>query len=197
LFNMTHVTLIHAGPTPWDEEDRMAGGQTLPLADDALAKIAELAKQIAPPVTAIYYCKRNEASHEAARMLGGVFNLRPRDNEGLQGFELGLWEGLTRSELRRRFPSVFPQWEERPLSVNPPDGETLPEAIDRIHAAVVKIVKRNRGGSIVLVMRPLALQIALGVLRHESAETIAAHLHNTAAMETIALGDAELHLLLS
>jgi hypothetical protein len=49
----------------------------------------------------------------------------------------------------------------------------------------------------VLVMRPLALQIALGVLRNESAETIASHLHNAISMETIALDDAELHLLLS
>jgi broad specificity phosphatase PhoE len=194
---MTHVTLIHAGPTPWDEEDRVAGGQTLPLAEDALAKITALAKTIAPPPTAIYYSKNNEAANEVARMLATNFKLRARDNEGLQGFQLGLWEGLTRSELRRRFPSVFPQWEENPLSVNPPDGETLPEAIDRIHTAVVKILKRNRGGSVVLVMRPLALQIALGVLRNESAETIASHLHNAISMETIALDDAELHLLLS
>jgi broad specificity phosphatase PhoE len=194
---MTRVTLIHAGPTPWDEEDRMAGGQTLPLAEDALGKITELAKSIAPAPTAIYFCKSNEASNEVAKLLGGVFKLRPRDHEELHGFELGLWEGLTRSELRRRFPSVFPQWEEDPLSVNPPDGETLPEAIDRIHAAVMKILKRNRDGSIVLVMRPLALQIALGVLRHESPETIAAHLHNATAMETIELDEAKLHLLFS
>lgn len=184
---MTRVTLIHAGPTPWDEEDRMAGAQTLPLVEDALAKIAELAKSIAPAPTAIYFCKSNEASSEVAKLLGGIFKLRPRDNEQLHGFELGLWEGLTRGELRRRFPSVFPQWEEDPLSVNPPDGETLPEAIERIHEAIVKVLKRNRGGSIVLVMRPLALQIALGVLRNESPEAIAGHLHNSTAMETIEL----------
>jgi broad specificity phosphatase PhoE len=194
---MTRVTLIHAGPTPWDEEDRMAGGQTLPLAEDALAKISASADAIAQPITALYYCKSNEASHEVAKALAQKFNIRARDNEGLHGFRLGLWEGLTRSELRRRFPSVFPQWEENPLAVNPPDGETLPEAIDRLHAAVVKILKRNKSGSIVLVMRPLSLQIVLGVLRHERPENIAEHLHNTTAMETIELDDAELHLLLS
>ncbi len=194
---MTRVTLIHAGPTPWDEEDRMAGGQTLPLVEDALAKISELAQSISPAPTAIYFCKTNEASNEVAKLLGGIFKLRPRDNEQLNGFELGLWEGLTRGELRRRFPSVFPQWEENPLSVNPPDGETLPEAIERIHAGVVKVLKRNRGGSVVLVMRPLALQIALGVLRNESPEVIAGHLHNTTAMETIELDDALFQMLLS
>jgi len=194
---MTRVTLIHAGPTPWDEEDRMAGGQTLPLVQDALAKITELAKSISPAPTSIYFCKSNEASNEVAKLLGGIFKLRPRDNEQLNGFELGLWEGLTRGELRRRFPSVFPQWEENPLSVNPPDGETLPEAIERIHAGVVKVLKRNRGGSVVLVMRPLALQIALGVLRNESPEVIAGHLHNVTAMETIELDDALFQMLLS
>jgi broad specificity phosphatase PhoE len=194
---MTKVMLIHAGPTPWDEEDRVAGAQTLPLCENALACITQLARSITQPVTAIYYSKRNEAVAQAAKALSSHFNLRARDNEALEGYQLGLWEGLTRSELRRRFPRVFPQWEENPLGVNPPEGETLPEAIERLHAAVLKIVRRNRGGSILLVLRPLALQIVLGVLRHERPENIAAHLHNPTAMETIELDDAELHLLLS
>ena len=194
---MMLVTLIHAGPTPWDEEDRMAGGQTLPLAEDALGRITELAQSIALPVTALYYCESNEASQEVVRALAERFKVRPRDKDGLCGYRLGLWEGLTRSELRRRFPSVFPQWEENPLAVNPPEGETLPQVIARLREAVVKILKRHREGSIVLVLRPLALQIALGVLREESAEKIASHLQKGTAMETIELDDAAVERLLS
>jgi broad specificity phosphatase PhoE len=184
---MTRVHLIYAGPTPWDVEDRLVGGHSLPLTADAEAALLAQAASLPAPPTAIYCSAANEAADRASRLLGRKFALRPRDHVDLAEVGLGLWEGLIRDEVRFRFPSIFPQWEEKPLSVLPPEGEPLEEAMARLARAAQKIVRRNRNGSPVFLLRPMAMQIIAGVLRGESPEAIGGHLHATVSLETIDL----------
>jgi broad specificity phosphatase PhoE len=186
---MTHLLLIHAGPTPWDVEDRLVGNHPLPLTDLARATIDGVVRNLQYPISVIYCFRKNEAADQAAKIVAVRFGLRPRDSAALDEVNLGLWQGLTRSELRFRFPTVFPQWEENPLAVNPPDGESLPDAINRIQAGIKGILRRNRGVAVALPLRPMAMQITIGLLRRETPEQIAGHLHNTSAIETINLSN--------
>ena len=182
---MTRVLLIHAGPTPWDLENRLTGAQSLPLTDDAVAAVRSLIDAIATPPTALYLSKANEACLQAGTLVAARFDLRIHDSEALDEMRLGLWEGLTRNEVRRRFPTVIPQWQEDPLSVLPPEGESLGAVIERVDPALKKILKRNREGIIALVLRPLVMQVVRGLLHREPPETIATHLNNEDVMETI------------
>jgi broad specificity phosphatase PhoE len=120
-------------------------------------------------------------------MVGKRFGLRLRDRPELAELNMGLWEGLPRDELRRRFATVFPQWEEQPLSVTPPEGESLQETIERAKPALRKILRRNRDGTVAIVLRPFIMQIISGLLHDEEAAAIAGHLHNIDVMETIEL----------
>ena len=90
---------------------------------------------------------------------------------------MGLWQGLTPEELKMRFPTVFPQWLANPLGVTPPDGEPLAEAIGRIGSALQRIFRRNRGVTVALPLRPMALQIVAGLTMGLPPEKIAAQLH--------------------
>src|SRR5437763_11705039 len=175
---MLKVLLIHAGPTPWDEEDRITGNHTLPLTDDARSGIGALVDSIAEEVSAVYRAKSNEACDEAARMVAKRYRLRPRDNPDLDGWNLGLWQGLRRDDARRRFPTVVHQWEESPATVVPPEGESFADAIARLRGALRAIIRRNREGVVALALRPHAQQMAAGILRGESIEAIAGHLRN-------------------
>jgi probable phosphoglycerate mutase len=130
-------------------------------------------------------------------MLGEKFDIRPKDKPELDEVRLGLWEGLTRDELEHRFETVFPLWLEQPLAVTPPDGESLPEAIQRIDPVVRKLLRRRRGAVMALVLRPLTLQIVAGLLRAEANEAIASHLHSVELMETIELTDEQVEKIVS
>jgi broad specificity phosphatase PhoE len=182
---MPHVLLINAGPTPWDAEGRLGGNHVLPLTADGEIALTKAIRSLAEPVTAVYTCRKNEACEQAARIVARQFNLKVRDNDLLEPISLGLWQGLTPEELRFRFPTVFPQWEENPLSVNPPEGEALADAADRMRRALRKIFRRNRDETVAVVTRPHSLQILLGLLRGEDLAGIATHLHDAASMERI------------
>jgi len=181
----TRVILIEAAPTAWDADGRICGSVSLPLRAEAIDALRRLAQTLPDDIHSIYRPPENDACDQAARLIGHHFGLRVRSNEELQEPHLGLWQGLTPEELRQRFPSVFPQWEEQPLTVTPPDGEPLRDAIDRIGDGLEKILKRNRDLTVAMVLRPMGLQIAAGILRRESPQTIAGHLHQRDAMITI------------
>jgi len=187
----TRVILIEASPTPWDVEGRITGSVSLPLTAEAIDALRHLLATIPGPVAGVYRPGENEACEQAARLIAQKFALRARDNPDLQAVHMGLWQGLTPEEVRARFPTVFPQWQERPLAVTPPDGEPLAMAIERISEAVRRILKRNRDQTVALALRPMAMQIALGWLRGEAPQIIAGHLHERQAMATIDVGPEE------
>lgn len=187
VFLMSRIVLIQAGPTKWDVEDRLVGNHPLPLTELATATISGIVRNLPGEVSAIYRFKKNEACDQAARIVAEATAVKPGDSTGLDEINLGLWQGLTRAELTFRHPKVFPLWEENPLSVNPPDGEKLEEAVDRIRGALKRILKRRRGITVVILLRPMVMQIAHGLLQGEDAQGIARHLQNNSAVETIAL----------
>jgi broad specificity phosphatase PhoE len=196
---MPKFLLIHAGPTPWDEEDRVSGDHTLPLTDEARAVLMRVVDSIPDPVTAVYRPKQNEACDEVAKMVAQRFRLRPRDSADLDGWHLGLWQGLRREDVKRRFPTVIQQWEDSPASVVPPEGESFEEALDRLRDATRGIVRRNREGVVAIALRPMAMQMVAGLLRRESLENIARglHLQNVPPIETIEIDAAAVEQLLN
>jgi broad specificity phosphatase PhoE len=193
---MTSVVLILANPTPWDMEDRVVGNQSLPLTDAARLEIEQHVRAL-PPVSAVYRSKSNEACDQAARIVAAVSGVRLHDNADLSEVNLGLWQGLTRSELHRRYESTFPAWEENPLAVNPPDGEALPDAMHRLRRGIRRILRRQRGFAIAMALRPMAMQIVQSLLRGENAPALTGHLHNPSAVETMSVSDEALQPLIS
>jgi broad specificity phosphatase PhoE len=188
---MTRVLLIKAGPTPWDLEKRISGNVALPLTEAATTNLPAMLQTL-PKVDAVYHCKSNDACHQVAKLIAAQNNLKARDNEHLESWCLGLWQGLRMEDLRQRYPTVLEQWEDSPEKVVPPEGESFIDAIARLRDATRKILRRNRGYTIALVLRPTALQIVAGILRMQTPQQIASHLQNDTPVETIEMEDEAL-----
>jgi probable phosphoglycerate mutase len=185
---MTRVMLIQAGPTPWDEEQRVSGNHTLPLTDAARTRIAQLVETL-PQADSVYRPSENEACEEVAQMIAKKFSLRLRDNADLDAWNLGLWQGLRHDDVKQRYPTVYQQWDDAPETVVPPEGEAFADAVERLRGAARKIVRRNRGNTVALALRPTAMQIVAGLLHRENPRQIASRLQNNAELETIELDD--------
>ena len=181
----TRAMLIEAGPTPWETEGRIVGNASLPLTAEAMDAIRHLLENLQDRIDSVYRPASNDACNQTAQIVAAKFGIRARDNPDLDEPSLGLWQGLFPDNVRARFPTVFPQWEDRPLAVPPPDGEPLEAAISRIRGALTKIIRRNKNYTIALPLRPMAMQIAAGILRKQPASEIAARLHQRQSIETI------------
>lgn len=153
------VLLVRAGPTEWDRDGRVCGSTDLPLCDRAVQATREaLAGCPGPRVTTVF-TGPEEASRRTAELTAEVAGGRVRVVGDLRDVGLGLWEGLTRSELEERHPRVFAQWRDDPGAVVPPDAEPLDLAESRILGALSRSLRRYRSeaSGAAVVLRPTAL----------------------------------------
>jgi broad specificity phosphatase PhoE len=77
--------------------------------------------------------------------------------EDLRELDLGLWSGLRRDELEKRFERAGTQWLDDPASVSPPSGETIADLESRLVPVIEKAISRRRTATnIAVVLRPIA-----------------------------------------
>jgi phosphoserine phosphatase len=71
-------------------------------------------------------------------------------------------------DVRRKQPRVYRQWQEQPETVCPPEGEMLADAEGRVRAALAKLVKKHKEGTIGLVVpEPLASLVRCCITRED------------------------------
>ena len=168
---MTQVVLIRPGATVYDEQNRVQGILDIPLSERGRAEVARLAAALPGALEgeapAALYCGPGESVVRTAEAVGKALGLRPRRIDELRNLDQGLWQGLQLDEIKRRNLRVFRQWLDDPMTVCPPLGETVEDALDRVKAALKPLVKRHQGETLALVVAdPLARLIA-GYLRRD------------------------------
>ena len=167
---MTQVVLIRPGATVYDEQKRVQGVLDIPLSERGRAEVARLAETL--PATldgvalAALYCGPGESVVRTAEAVGKALGLRPRRIDDLRNLDQGLWQGLQIDEIKRRNARVFRQWLDDPMTVCPPLGETVEDALERIKGALKPLIKRHQGEAIALVVgEPLAQLLACHLRR--------------------------------
>jgi broad specificity phosphatase PhoE len=153
---VTKVILVPWGRTDWEEHGRLTGHIDLPVSAEGRTLVQQDAESLAGHNPGALLCGPDEAARETAELLGRRFNLKPRNTDDLYEVDLGHWAGLTDEQFRERFPKVYRQWRDEPTSVNPPGGETLEQAADRLEAGLRKALRNRRKGTIVVVTGPFA-----------------------------------------
>ncbi len=156
---MLNILLIRSGRTEYDCQGRIQGTLDVPLSEDGrsevLAGAAELAAQQAS--IAALYAGPCRSAHETAEILGERLKLKPKTIDSLHNLNQGLWQGMLFEEVKSKQPKVYRQWQEKPETVCPPEGETLQEARQRLQKALAKLAKKHKTGTIALVLgQPLA-----------------------------------------
>jgi broad specificity phosphatase PhoE len=58
---------------------------------------------------------------------------------------MGEWEGLTFSEIKRRFPELYEQRGQNPERFTPPNGETLAAGQTRAAGTIQEILSKTTG----------------------------------------------------
>jgi broad specificity phosphatase PhoE len=167
---MTQVVLIRPGATVYDEQNRVQGVLDIPLSDRGRAEVAELAASLPAALDGLalsaLYCGPGESVVRTAEAVGKALGLRPKRLDDLRNLDQGLWQGLQIDEIKRRNLRVFRQWLDDPVTVCPPMGETVEDAMDRIRGALKPLFKRHQGEAIGLVVgEPLAQLIACQLRR--------------------------------
>jgi phosphoserine phosphatase len=165
---MLHFALIRPGSTDYDVQERIQGSLDIPLNQQGLAEIAEAVEPLRGQGLGILYTPVSLPSLQTAEILAKALNIKLKKLDKLHNLHMGLWEGMLIDDIRHKQPKAYRQWQEQPEIVCPPEGEMLSEADDRVRAAMLKILKRNKDkeGAVGLALPEPLLSLARRFLTH-------------------------------
>jgi broad specificity phosphatase PhoE len=154
------IALIPCGKTEWHAEGRLLGRVELPLNEPGQSECSTWAEQLEPlPIDRILHGP-DELTKQTAGCLARRLSVPTKSVDDLVEIDLGLWTGLTESQLKSRYPSAHRELCDAPLNVHPPGGEDLSNAADRLVSCIRRHVKKNGDKVVGVVMRPLSFAMA-------------------------------------
>jgi phosphoserine phosphatase len=154
---MSQIILIRPGSTDYDQEERIQGNLDIPLNEQGGAEVARIVNELAGRHIDAIYSPTCEPARQTAQTIAAALKIKHRKLDRMQNLDHGLWQGMKIEEVRRKQARVYRQWQEQPESVQPPEGETLDHAEQRMEAAMAKLLKRHKEGVIALVLsEPMA-----------------------------------------
>jgi broad specificity phosphatase PhoE len=154
---MTRILMIPCGKTFWTEEGRFTGAADMPLSKQGNQDAHDCARRIAAAqMPDFIYTGHGQAEKETLDVIARLLGIKARVLEGLEEPDMGLWEGLTVQDLQQRSPKAYKQLSDEPSKVNPPGGEPLEDARDRLIQCVERVCEKHAGQAVGLVLGPLA-----------------------------------------
>ncbi len=169
----TTVLLIRHGRTPLTEAGRFsgrggedpelsgAGRQDAARVAEAVARLGSpggLLPDVVPPSAVISspMARTRQTAAAVADRCGLPVEI---DEEWIEaGF--GAWEGLTYGEISRRYPAELAVWQGS-STVAPPGGESLDEVVERVGAALRRVLRAQAGRTVVVVTHATPVRVVL------------------------------------
>jgi broad specificity phosphatase PhoE len=162
---MVTIILIRHGETDWNKEQVFRGKIDVPLNQTGVAQARALGEALAEIAIDALYASPLARAFETARVLAEGRKRAVRAEEGLSDVDFGLWQGMSKENVKRDYPDLYDTWLTAPQLVTLPRGETLLEVQKRSMAAVQRAIDSNLGKTIAIVShRVVAKVILCGVL---------------------------------
>jgi ribonuclease H / adenosylcobalamin/alpha-ribazole phosphatase len=159
----TRLILVRHGETEYTQQGRYSGRGDVPLSDEgeaqamaAAGRVAGISRDVAAVVSSpLSRCTRT--AELIASEVGGVpVTVMP----DLIECDFGEWEGLTFSEVRRRWPAEMDAWLASP-AVAPPGGESFVAVGERVRAAQETLLSTYPKSVVVVVSHVSPIKLIL------------------------------------
>lgn len=103
-----------------------------------------------PNLSAIYSSDLQRAVR-SAEIIAEPHGLTPVQLPALRERNFGIWEGMTFTDIKEKYPSEFEAWAGNPLKYSPIGGENTIEVNERVVNALGEIIDRHTGENISIV----------------------------------------------
>jgi len=158
---MKRILLIRHGQTDWNVEGRWQGHLDQPLNATGMEQARALAEYLRDrPIDAVYSSDLARARVTAEQIaephrLAVITDVRWREQD------LGVFQGLTTSEISGKYPEEMRQLRENYLDFAPPEAETRRVMQDRAFAAYSEILVHETGSDIAIVSHGGTIRVLL------------------------------------
>ncbi|WP_440876428.1 histidine phosphatase family protein [Thalassotalea sp. PLHSN55] len=177
---MRHNCYLHLarhGQTQWNVEAKLQGQRDSNLTVKGRQQVRALALnldkqgcQLNRPITALY-CSSLGRANKTAALCAQILKIKAHVLPHLQERHLGLWQGQAIKKLARqnRFQRIYHQQSSvTNLCAKPPCGESLKNALQRFHQALLTIGQQEQSGDILIISHGDIIKHYLAVFHHDA-----------------------------
>lgn len=147
----TEMIVIRHGETAWNAEARWQGHLDSQLSQAGLQQADALAGRLARTAFDVLYSSDLGRAYRTAERIALATGQRVISDAGLRERALGVFEGLTLTEIRERHPVDFSAFLSRDPEHVIPQGESLLAKHQRVLACMEGIASRHAGQRVVVV----------------------------------------------
>ncbi|HEY7769380.1 histidine phosphatase family protein [Longimicrobium sp.] len=162
--SITRIFLVRHGATVLTAEDRFAGSIDVPLADVGREQARRLAERLRTERIAAVYASPLGRAVETASIVAAPHGLDVQTDAALREISHGRWEEMTRQEVEARFADEAAAWDADPYTFAPLGGETGLDVTARALPAVLDLVRRHEGQTILIVSHKATIRLLLSSL---------------------------------
>ncbi len=188
------VYLIRHGLTDWNVGGRWQGTLPIGLNDVGRAQAKALAQHLADRKIGTIFSSDLPRAFDTALAIGAVQGVAPQTDVRLQEFNLGIFQGLTRDEIKARYPQEWHDFEADYWDYAVPDGESRRTLQARAYQCFEHIVAHSSGPELAIVSHGGTIRMLLLKLFEGNAALSHYHVENTSVTTLIRNNDAwQLH----
>jgi broad specificity phosphatase PhoE len=130
------LLLIRHGSTLDNEQQRYTGQADVPLSPLGESQVAILGRRLANEALDIIVTSDLQRARATGAAVARYHQIPVYEDAAIREISLGAWEGVTFAELLERDTEAYIGWQNEPLNVRPPGGETIIQLRDRVVRAL-------------------------------------------------------------
>jgi broad specificity phosphatase PhoE len=150
--SVTRLLLIRHGHVEGIEPESFRGRADIPLSALGVRQAQATAQRIATrwQVDAVYSSPLQRCVHTAAA-IASAGALSSSVLPALSDIDYGDWQGKTVAQVRSSAPQLLQRWHDAPQLMRFPGGESLQDMVARAAGALIDVLARHAGDTLVLV----------------------------------------------
>ena len=162
--NVKTIIFVRHGETQWNKEGRYQGQLDSPLSQLGLMQAERVGRYLSQrPIDAVYSSDLKRAI-TTAECIAKHHGLTPVVDGRLREMSFGVWEGLTREEVKNTYPELWNARHFDRLTTRIPEGELPSEVVARFQSFLTDFTSKDPHQTIVVVSHGGTLRFVLASL---------------------------------
>ena len=154
---LTRLIIIRHGETEWNLEGRIQGHKDSPLTESGRAQAEAIATRLQEMEVNALYSSDLGRAYATAQFVSNKTGHDILTDKRLRELNLGVFEGLTEEEVRKRYPKEYVFLKKREPDYTYPGGESYGQFSARVIACLEELMDKHKGDQIVAITHGGAL----------------------------------------
>lgn len=176
--------MIRHGETDWNKETVFRGLADIRLNSTGIAQADATAEALKGDVFEAIYSSPLKRALVTARRIALPHEIEVRANEEFRDINYGIWQGLTETQVKEKWPKDYVRWIKSPGKMRFSGGENVKRCWKRVISGFREVLWLHGTGTIVIVSHRIPIKMMTAYMLGKNRHHINEIRHDPCAIST-------------